>query len=163
MEEWLPLPGYPGYEASDLGRIRNSSTNAILATSRTGDARPSVKLMLGRTQVQRGLSLLICKTFLESPRPGFNTPIHLDGDLTNCRASNLVWRPRWFAIQHTSQFYKDLGETSAVRNLNTRVVYEDVWAVVFAFGVLYNDVVLSIVNKTYVFPVMHCFEWVDPD
>jgi hypothetical protein len=42
-------------------------------------------------------------------------------------------------------------------------VYEDVWAVVFAFGVLYNDVVLSIVNKTYVFPVMHCFEWVDPD
>ena len=163
MEEWLPLVGYPGYEASDLGRIRNTQTNTILAISRTGDARPSVALNKNHVQVKRGLSLLICKTFLPSQRPGFNTPIHLDGDLMNCRASNLVWRPRWFAIQHTSQFYKDLGETSAVRNVETRVVYRDVWAVVFAFGVLYNDVVLSIINKTYVFPVMHCFEWADPD
>lgn len=40
MEEWLPLPGYPGYEASDLGRIRNTHNNTILAISRTGDARP---------------------------------------------------------------------------------------------------------------------------
>lgn len=162
MEQWLPLQGYPNYSVSDLGRVRSDSHGAVLAISRTGNARPHVSLMLDRVQLKRGLSLLVAKTFIKSPRPDFNTPIHFDGDLTNCRVSNLAWRPRWFAINHTAQFATNPGNSGQVRNINTGVVYGDVWDVVVAFGLLYTDVVKSIVNKTYVFPLMHCFEWVNP-
>jgi len=163
MEQWLPIPGYDGYEASDQGRIRSLYTNSVLAVSRMGGGRPSVALTLERVQVRRGLSLLICQTFLPSPREDFTTPIHLDGDLMNCRVSNLAWRPRWFALKHTEQFNQGLPETGPVRNIKTGIIYENVGSVVYSFGVLYNDVVKSIVNKTWVFPLMHCFEWVYPD
>lgn len=164
MERWLPLLDYPLYEASNQGRIRNVDSGHVLAVSRQGDNRACVALMFGRTQVRRTLALLICKTFLPPPpRADFTTPIHFDGDLMNCSVQNLAWRPRWFALQYTMQFGKNLGQTGAVRDIGTRIIYDDVWDVVLNFGVLYNDVVKSIVNKTYVFPVMNCFEWVDPD
>lgn len=158
----MPLRGYPKYEASDQGRIRHIKSGAVLAVSQSGRERPHVGLMLGGVQVKRGLSLLICNTFIDPPRLDFNTPIHLDGDLMNCRVSNLAWRPRWFAMRHTAQFGRNPGNSGQVRNINTGIVYGDVWDVVTTFGLLYNDVVIAIINKTYVFPLMHCFEWVDP-
>ena len=162
MEEWMDLPGYPGYEASDQGRIRNER-GWILGTTQIEGARPFVALSTNGRQVQRGLALLICQTFLETPRADFNTPIHLDGDLANCRVSNLAWRPRWFALKHTRQFRLNLGESGAVRNIDTGIVYKTIWDVVFTFGVLYNEVVKSIINKTWVFPIYHRFEWIDPE
>lgn len=162
MEEWLPIEGYPGYEASDQGRVRNSR-GWIINPTRIGDGRPFVALAVNGAQVQRGLALLICQTFLDLPRADFNTPIHLDGDLTNCRVNNLAWRPRWFALKHTRQFRQNLGDTGPVRNIDTGHVYANTWAVVFTFGVLYNEVVKSIVNKTWVFPIYHRFEWVHPE
>jgi hypothetical protein len=164
MEQWLPLLGYPGYEVSDQGRVRSLRSDCILSVSRQRKGRPSVALTIDHpTQVRRGLALLVISTFLPSPRVDFTTPIHLDGDLMNCRLNNLVWRPRWFAMQHTKQFTENHPETSAIRNIDTGQVYKDVWEVVFTFGVLHNDVVKSVINKTYVFPIMHCFEWVNPE
>lgn len=165
MEQWLPLASYPGYEASDQGRIRNTNSGAVLAVSRVGaDARPYVGLSVHRRQVKRGLALLICSTFVPRPkREDWDTPIHLDGDVMNCRVNNLQWRPRWFALKHTEQFRLRLVETEAIRNINTGAIYENAWSVVFSHGVLYNDVIMSIVNKTWVFPLMQYFEWVDPD
>jgi NUMOD4 motif len=163
MEQWLPLAGYPGYEASDRGRIRNSRKHVLTPSCKSGDTRPFVGLVVNGVQVQRNLSLLICRTFWDRPKESFDTPIHLDGDLSNCRIDNLVWRPRWFALRHIRQFRLNLGETGAVRDINTGIVYDNTWHVVFTHGVLYNDVIMSIVNKTWVFPIMHCFEWVDPE
>lgn len=161
MEEWIDLQGYPGYEISDQGRVRNDR-RWVIATSQVGNGRPFVGLMVNGRQVKRGLALLVCETFLDVPRADFNTAIHLDGDLSNCRVSNLAWRPRWFAIKHTMQFRQNLGEAGPVRNIDTGIVYDTIWDVVFTFGVLYNEVIKSIINKTWVFPIYHRFEWVDP-
>lgn len=162
MEKWLPLLGYPGYSASDQGRVRNDRRESILAVVRVKGRRSYVGLMLQGTQVKRSLSRLICETFVPNERRQyFDTPIHLDGDLANCRAVNLLWRPRWFADRHSFQFTQDLGETNPVRNIDTGAMYNNVWDIVFAHGVLFNDVVLSIANKTYVFPLMQCFEWIE--
>lgn len=163
MEQWLPIPDFPLYEASDQGRIRNIKSGGILTCSKGDEGRPHVGLMQGAVQVKRGLSLLICKTFLTKPRWDFNTPIHFDGILLNCRLDNLAWRPRWFAVKHIQQFRVIQTETGPVRDIKTGVIYVNVWSVVFHHGVLYNDVVKSIINKTYVFPTMQCFEWVNPD
>lgn len=160
MEQWLPLQGYPGYSASSYGRIRNDRRDHILAIVRAEGRRCYVSLTFEGKQVNRSLSLLICETFLQDPRPQhFDTPIHIDGDLTNCRVSNLAWRPRWFANRYTEQFNLNLIDVGPVKNINTGVIYEGVWSIVFEQGVLFNDVVGSIINKTYVFPLMQCFEW----
>lgn len=163
MEQWLPLKGYPGYSASDEGRIRNDLRDSILAVVRVKGRRSYVGLVQNKVQVKRSLSKLICETFVYNERPEyFDTPIHLDGDLSNCRADNLLWRPRWFADRHSVQFNLNLVDPGPVKNIDTGVVYDSVWSVVFAHGVLFNDVVLSIINKTWVFPLMNCFEWLDP-
>jgi hypothetical protein len=153
MEHWVPLGEYPGYSASNEGRVRNDRRDLVLAIIRAEGRRSYVALSIGGARITRSLSLIICEAFVDNPNPErFNTPIHLDGDLSNCRADNLAWRPRWFANRHTEQFSLNLEGTG--------VVYESAWSVVFNHGVLFNDVILSIVNKTWVFPLMQCFEWV---
>lgn len=159
MERWLPLRDYPGYSASDAGWIRNDKRDTKLAIVRSS-RRPYVCLIKNGVQVKRGLSLLIAEAFVQTERKEyFTTPIHLDGDVSNCQAVNLVWRPRWFALKHTRQFRLAYGDTDPVINLTTRHIYRDVWDVVFEHGVLYMDVLESIYNKTYVFPLYQTFEW----
>jgi hypothetical protein len=159
MDQWLPLQDYPGYSASDLGRVRNDKRDHVLAIVRSS-RRPYVCLVKNGVQVKRGLSLLIAETFVQTERKEyFNTAIHLDGDLSNCRARNLMWRPRWFALKHTHQFSEPWGDSDPVINTVTNTVHKDVWSVVFEHGVLYSDVLQSIYNKTYVFPLMQTFEW----
>jgi len=163
MEEWVPLDDYPGYSASTEGRIRNDKrkTHNTLRISRSDDKRPYVGLWVNGAQVKRSLPLLICKTFKDQPNSNFDTPIHLDGNVMNCRADNLEWRPRWFANKFSEQFHQDLGDAGPIRNVDTGEVYESVWQVVHERGLLYIDVVAAIVNRTYVFPIFQFFEWVE--
>lgn len=162
MEQWVPLLGYPGYSASNLGRIRNDRRDSLLAIVLTSSQHKYVGLMKDGVQVKRSVSKLICETFI--PRPSnstFTTPIHFDGDLTNCVADNLDWRPRWFAMKHSTQFRKDLPTyPDPVRETRSGELFENCWKAVFQYGLLYMDIVLSIINKTYVFPTMQTFEWV---
>lgn len=159
MEQWLPLGEFPGYSASNLGRIRNDRRDSLLTFVLT-DHRPYVGLMRNGFQVKRSVSKLICDTFVQRPEnPLFNTPIHLDGDSLNCRADNLLWRPRWFAWKHSHQFRRELPEYEwVIQEIKTKEVFPNCWGPVFHYGLLYLDVVLAVVHKTYVFPTMQIFE-----
>jgi hypothetical protein len=161
MEEWVPLVGYPGYSISNLGRIRNDSRDRLLKIVRLKTNYVYVGLVKEGVQVNRSVSKLVAEAFLPSPTiPTFTTPIHFDGNLSNCQAENLDWRPRWFAIKHTRQFRIELPEyPDPVRERKTGEVFENSWKPVFRFGLLYMDLILSIFNKTYVFPTMQSYEW----
>lgn len=159
MERWLPLQEFPGYSASDWGRVRNDRRDSLLTIVST-QGRSFVGLSYNGVQVKRGLSKLICETFV--PRPDnemFTTPIHLDGELKNCQARNLLWRPRWFALKHLRQFSWNIPDSEwPIREVRTREEYRDCWGPVFQYGLLYNDVFMSVVNRTRVFPTMNIFE-----
>src|SRR5688500_16397254 len=161
MEEWVPLLGYPGYSISNLGRIRNDNRDRLLTVVRLKTNYAYVGLVKEGVQVKRALSKLVAETFLPSPTiPTFTTPIHFDGDPWNCRADNLDWRPRWFAIKHTRQFRIDLPQyPDPVRETKTGEVFENSWKPVLRFGLIYMDLILSIFNHTYVFPTMQSYEW----
>lgn len=165
MEEWKPLQNYDGYSISDQGRIRSDKSSAVLAINYTLQNRPFVKMMHQGKQVSRGLALLVCEAFVPLPRYRCDTPtpIHLNGNIKDCRVDNLMWRPRWFAQEHTNQFKIDFKIQTPVINVATRTVYENVWDVVIEHGVLYRDVVTSIHERTWVFPLFHRFEWFYPD
>lgn len=159
MEQWRPLEQFPGYSASSAGHIRNDRRDSLLSVVLTQN-RPYVGLMYNGVQVKRSLSKLICETFVPRPvNPLFTTPIHLDGQLINCEADNLLWRPRWFALKHLEQFRRRMPDYDwGIREVKTREEFIDCWGPVFHYGLLYMDVVLAVFNKTYVFPTMHIFE-----
>ena len=161
MEHWIASKQHLGYSISDEGRVRNEQTGKILAISTTNLGRTAiVSIQMNGYQVKRGLALMVCQAFLDPPRHDFDTPIYLDGDSLNCRLDNLAWRPRWFAQKHTRQFRQGLGDAGPVKNIDTGVVYNSVWDVVFEQGVLFNEVIQSAVNKTHVFPLFEYYEWV---
>jgi hypothetical protein len=141
MEEWVPLQDFPGYSISSEGRVRNDRFDRLRKINYHG-GYATVAFYKNRRTVNRTLAHLVAREFVSRPRDTFDTPIYLDGDKRNCKATNIMWRPRWFAIRHEVQFRLD------------------VWPLVFDRGVIFNDVVLSIANCTYVFPLYQNFEWV---
>jgi hypothetical protein len=162
MEEWSPLQDYPGYSASNLGKVRNDKRMRELSIVRAKTGHVYVCLVRERIQVKRSLSKLIAETFVPKwPQPHFTTPINLDSDLANCQAINLDWRPRWFAIKYTRQFNWSHHRLRPVRDKDTKEVFEDAWALVMSRGLLFNDIAMSVANCTYVFPTMQSFEWAE--
>ena len=86
MEEWHPIPGYKGYEASRLGQVR--SPNKILSQYQRGKY-PTVKL--GHVR-QAGVHKLVALAFL-GPANGLEVR-HLDGNPQNNRLENLAYGTR---------------------------------------------------------------------
>ena len=161
MEQWINLQDYPGYSISDLGRVRNDDRDRMLTIVQKQNGYAYVGLTQNKIQVKRSVSRLVAEAFLPpSENKLFTTPIHFDGDLSNCRAINLDWRPRWFALKHTKQFKRTIFETTKeVLNLNTEEHFKDCWEAVFRYGLLYIDLIRAIANQTHVFPTMHKYKW----
>jgi len=100
FEEWRPVPGFPDYEVSSLGRVKrvvesckghapkilrpwlNNQGYAIITISADGNSR--------RKQISR----LVCETFHGPPPTGEHQAAHNDGDPSNNCAGNLRWATR---------------------------------------------------------------------
>lgn len=162
MELWKPIEEFPRYSVSDHGRVRNDRTTRIMRPFRTGGGHLHVGLMGDGPQQNRSLAKLVAHSFLKQPSDTFSlpTPINLDGDKENCHASNLMWRPRWFALKYTQQFDVPWEDVGPIRSKETGIVYRDIWnELIMIHGLLFSEVVESIINNTYVFPTFECFEW----
>lgn len=158
MEQWIPLRDYDGYSISDQGRVRNDRRMKVLSTTRSMSGCVFVGLFKNKTQYQRGVAKLVAETFVVNTKGEFfNSVIHLDGDLDNCRANNLAWRPRWFAQKFTRQFKIPLIKIGPIQDLETGAEYSSAWVPVREFGLLYMEVFFSTQNGTRVFPTNQRF------
>lgn len=84
-EIWKPCPGYPGYEVSDLGRVR--SPNGILSPAIGSHGYPQVQL--GRKKTRTVHSLVLQAHV--GPAPAGMEARHDDGNKENPRLYNLFW------------------------------------------------------------------------
>ena len=113
-------------------------------------------------QCLRALSRIVAKAFLEPTVPVFDTPINLNGDRWDCAADNLMWRPRWFAIQYHHQFkeryYNPIDRPVKARDEDE--IFSDSFAAAIRYGLLERDVVLSVYNNTYAWPNYMIFEMI---
>jgi hypothetical protein len=159
VETWKEIDRFPGYSVSDNGRIRTDKTGRILALNENQYGVVQVGLMRNGIQFHRSVPLLVAKAFLPLDAEPFDTPINLDGDRHNNHVANLAWRPRWFAIKYNQQFrypYEAPIE-SRIMDLKTGEISENSFECAQRYGLLEQDLVLSILNRTYVWPTYQEF------
>jgi len=162
-EEWVPVEGFPGYSINFLGQVSRDSTGRLLVPRFNQYGVPYVGLMRGWQQCSRSLPRLVARAFLPRPSDIFDTPIQIDGDRSNCRADNLMWRPRWYAILYNRQFedrYDNAIEVP-VRAVNEGEKFPNSLDAACRYGLLEREVELSILNRTPAWPTYQYFELVD--
>lgn len=110
----------------------------------------SVGLNRNGIQRKRSVSRLVAAAFLPEPKdPNFDTPIHLDGDRSNNRADNLMWRPRWFAIEYQQQFEHEEDGTP-VKEVDSGIRFNSIREAAINYGLLDYLIFMSAVNNTRV-------------
>jgi hypothetical protein len=154
--DWKELEEFPNHAVSEHGDVANMKTGLPrkLSVNQQGVVKLSMYDEHGRLKT-RSVARLVAESFLE-PHPNelFNTPIHLDGDLRNCRADNLAWRPLWFAVKYHKQFRNEdfYHMDVLVMDVESEVVYENVKDVCISNGMYWYDVVKSYTEDVPVFP-----------
>jgi hypothetical protein len=119
-------------------------------------------MMRGWQQCSRSIPRLVASTFLSPPTDIFNTPIQLDGDPENCRVDNLMWRPRWYAVKYKRQFearyHRPIDEP--ILAVDQHEKFPNSFEAALRYGLLEEEVVLSILNNTPAWPTYQEFELV---
>lgn len=163
MEEWKEIRNFETYSISNLGRVRSEKSGRILALSQNQFGVVYVGMVRGGTQYHRSVALLVAKAFIPRPFIPYDTPINLDGDRYNNRVDNLLWRPRWFAIRYNQQFRNQHMHhiPYPIQDVKTGVITENSFECAKRFGLLESDLVLSILNRTYVWPTYQEFAVVE--
>jgi hypothetical protein len=158
-ERWIPIEHFLDYEVSDQGRIRSRLTDRVLSLNPNQFGVMQVGMMRDNEQRHRSVPLLVAKAFLPEPGGAFDTPINLDGDRTNNAVENLLWRPRWFAIKYNQQFRMQHPHriNKPIVDLKTGEVSENSLECAKKYGLLEDDLILSILNRTYVWPTYQEF------
>jgi hypothetical protein len=159
MERWKTINEFPDYEVSNYGWVRNRNTGRVLALSENQSGLVQVGLMLNGVQHHRSVPRLVAQAFIPHPRGPFDTPINLDGDRYNNHVDNLMWRPRWFAVKYNRQFRRPYHNSilRPIVDTKTGIVCANSFDCAVMYGLLEEDVVLSILNRTYVWPTHQIF------
>lgn len=173
MTIWAILPDHEGHEVSFTGEVRNIKKQTILNTSvnQGGVRYVSIRnTTLGKYE-NRAVGSLVASAFCEGRSPDADTVLHLDGDLDNNSASNLMWTTRWHAIAYHNELQSiDRTRRNPVQDILTGQVYGSLKAAAMDTGCLpsaidygrrYNDSLetngsLNFVHRTY--PGGHIFK-----
>lgn len=162
-EVWKPVHDFPEYSVSTFGRVRNERTDRLMAQTLNQQGIPMVGFSKRGDYHKRSVALLVATAFIPRPFGAFDTPICLDGDRTNNAVENLMWRPRWFAIFYHKQFKKRYHNPirSPIMDMKTREISENSIEACKRYGLLEKELVLSILNRTPVWPTYQLFRIVE--
>lgn len=159
-EEWRVIPAFPKYEIGSDGSVKTIKTGRLLHASLTQSGHAKVNLVKNGETYTRNVNHLVAKAFVtDPPRPDFISVIHLDGNKLNCSATNLLWRPRYFAIKYHLQFDTPNFKTSAIPivDIRTGEKYESIQHAVTKHGLLFTDILIAVHHITYVWPTYQEF------
>jgi hypothetical protein len=95
-EEWVPVPDFPGYEVSNLGRVkshRGNSRGAVLKCPAGKNGYRVIRLRKNNAYHNWYVHRLVAFVF-HGPPPDGTEVCHKNGIRADCRASNLRWGTR---------------------------------------------------------------------
>lgn len=163
MADLVPIEEFPDYLISEEGEVFTARRRRRIKPSLTREGAVKITLYLDGVPHTRSLARLVAKAHLYNDHDPdtFDTPIHLDNDLTHNHVSNLMWRPRWFATKYQHQYWNVNYRTSrvAVVDVDREEVYDNIMQVCQKFGVLFVDVLESCNKGTTVFPTWKIFRY----
>lgn len=167
-ETFFNINGFDNYLISDMGRVLNHISDHFKIPQINQQGIPSVLLIQDGRQHRRSVAVLVADAFLE-PVPNewahFDTPTHINGDRIDCRASNLIWRPRWFAIKYHQErripkrsIYKP---SVKIMDVETEEIFDQPWQPAIKWCLLECDIIESVGNGPNVWPGNHNFVMLD--
>lgn len=159
---WRTIPEFPRYEISDQGEIYNCHYRQMMRTSLSNHGHVKITLTddVGCRHT-RSVALLVAEAFVPAPNRRCDYLIVLDGDLQRVEASNLAWRPRWFAWKYTHQLKVDPPHhyrNLPVHDLVNNYVYNSIIEAGIEEGLLFDDIWRSTYMESEVFPTGAVFE-----
>jgi len=159
-EVWVTVPGFQErYVVSNLGRVMNVRSERLIKPQLTPQGITYVPLYSDTGHETRSIKVLVARAFVEGETNIFDTPINVDGIKSNNAASNLMWRPRWFAVKYSRQFLtkSDKEDEGPVYEDAAELRFETVREVALTYGLLFRDVYRSTYSETPVFPTQQIF------
>ncbi|MCC6789760.1 MAG: HNH endonuclease [Hyphomonadaceae bacterium] len=127
-EEWRTIEGWPRYEVSSEGRVRNAKTGRILKLNRNRSGYTYCGLSANNRTRTFTVHRLVALTFFVGPiAPGMEAN-HDDGDKPNCRASNLAIVTASANMQHairTGLYRHPSGDAHWTRRTPERLLRGD--------------------------------------
>ena len=150
-QEWRLIEDFPEYSVSDHGFVRNDRFDRLVARRVNNRGIAYVGLYRESNQTTVSVACLVANAFLPTPiNKHFDTPINLDGDRINNRVSNLMWRPRWFAVKYHRQFFGSWNKTEdPVQEVETEEIFERSLAAAVRFGLLAFEVGVHAWNYSF--------------
>jgi hypothetical protein len=154
-EEWRDIPGFPNYQASDLGNIRwNGKRNNIkrgpTVKSRVDrDGYLMLQVRVEGKSLHRFVHRLVCMAFHGLPPIGHNTN-HIDGNKQNNVPSNLQWMTQQENYHHAManglvpQVTLTIEQVTEMRTLSTVHGAPHHW-LAYCYGVS-NETALRVVR-----------------
>jgi len=95
IEQWLPIPGFPGYEVSNFGAIKSykqTKIGKLLTLNKNKKGYLQVRLQdLDGAQATKLVHRLVLMAFVPTEGMEHLTVDHIDGNITNNNLSNLRW------------------------------------------------------------------------
>jgi hypothetical protein len=150
-EHWEVCPNFPEFEISDHGRIHDRVKDHLVPMRMNRQHILMVTLRGAEGQHTRSVARLVAETFIEPQNTRFDTVIYLNGDRTDCRAINLLWRSRPFALEYHAMFQKEPLRLS-VYIPETRERFSSLREACVKYGLIESRVHVAISNREPVFP-----------
>ena len=88
MEKWKNIDGYPNYQVSTEGKVRNVNTNNCIHQQLMKNGYKKVELWNNGVGKTKSVHRLVANAFIDGDHSGLDVN-HLDGDKTNNSLSNL--------------------------------------------------------------------------
>lgn len=165
QEDWETIEEFPRYSISSQGRVMNVETQRILKLSRSSGGTPLVGLKnYGEQQRPRLVATLVADAFLQDQKSEvYNTPINLNGDRLDCRVSNLMWRPRFYAIKYHRQFstpgWNRPNTSVPIMETTTKTIFQHTHAAGIYYGFCESEFLLSVTNKEHILGYPYLFQY----
>jgi hypothetical protein len=159
------IPGFPEYLVDVDGQVYTERTGLPRRPSMTREGAIKIALYRHGRPYTKSLARIVAETHVYNDHDPevFDTPIHLDNDLSNNHSENLAWRPRWFAVKYQTQYWNPEYRYAKVRVEDTQTgeMYDSLMDVCQRYGFLFMDVLNSCIKGVTVFPTWKIFRFID--